>query len=81
MPEETPTATDPVERAGKRGAQVALLAFLVLSSLFVVSSTWQLAHAVFFEPDTSTSRPPPYGAPALPCAPAAPAQTSPAARP
>ena len=51
-------ADDPVERAGRRGAQIATLLFLLLSSTFVVSSTWQLARAVFFdEPPAPASQP------------------------
>jgi hypothetical protein len=42
-------AGDPGEAAARRGARVALVAFLALSSLFVVSSTWQLARAVFVD--------------------------------
>lgn len=46
MPQPS-TDQDPVERAGQRGAQIATLLFLLLSCAFVVSSTWQLAVAVF----------------------------------
>jgi len=46
-PTEAPLSRS--DRAAKRGAQVALLIFLVLSIAFALSSTWQLAHAVFFE--------------------------------
>jgi hypothetical protein len=82
MPEETPQSPmDPTERAAKRGAQVAMLAFFVLSSLFVVSSTWQLAHAVFFEPHTSASPPAASSRPAPPCASVTAGQRSPAPKP
>jgi hypothetical protein len=37
--------------AAKRGARLALFAFVALSSLFVLSSTWQLTRAALFEND------------------------------
>jgi hypothetical protein len=58
MPAETeaPLPVEPCEsdrsaRAARRGAQVALMVFLALSCAFALSSTWQLARAVFFEGD------------------------------
>ncbi len=48
---------DPSDRAARLGARVALLAFLALSSVFALSSTWQLARAVFFEPPPASRTP------------------------
>lgn len=57
MNAQTPTTTpvDPGERAARRGAQVAQLLFLALSCVFVASSTWQFARAVFLTGDEPSS--------------------------
>ena len=62
MPETPKDSAE--ERAGKRGSQVATFTLVVVSSLFVASSTWQLARAVFW-----SGAPAPSAAPAEPAAP------------
>jgi len=44
---QPPPSAD-TERAASRGARVALLAFLALCSLFVLSSTWQLLQGALY---------------------------------
>jgi len=41
--------SDPAERSAQRGSRVALFLYVVLSSAFVLSSTWQLARSVLIE--------------------------------
>jgi hypothetical protein len=59
-PESGDSKLDPVEQGEKRGARVAVGIFVVLSSVFVVSSTWQLSSAVLFlhDPASSLREPP-----------------------
>ncbi len=53
-PPDAPAATrkaplDPGDVGARSGARVALAVFTVISSLFVVSSTWQLGRGVFLD--------------------------------
>jgi hypothetical protein len=72
MNARTPTtaSVDPSERAARRGAQIAQLLFLALSCVFVASSTWQFARAVFITgdeaPPTTVIRPSPCTEPPQP---------------
>jgi hypothetical protein len=62
MPDTEPKA-DPTDTAAKLGARVAVAAFVLFSSLFVVSSTWQLTRAAVFQYDpVSSLREPPVDA-------------------
>jgi hypothetical protein len=48
-PTDPASATELGDRAAQRGSRIAMMIFLVLSSLFILSSTWQLGRAVFSE--------------------------------
>jgi hypothetical protein len=56
-PPKSNAPRDRGEVAARRGARVALAAFVVVSCAFVVSSTWQLTRAVLFPAGMDASTP------------------------
>lgn len=52
----TPSVEPQTDRAAKMGERVALAIFVIISILFVISSTWQLTIGVFY-PNETAGRP------------------------